>query len=68
MRKLDKTETSVTICDMTYVKEVTETDLYNCMCLCFQFDSICVFSKFVWTSSEHTKYVRFTASVLVLYT
>ena len=32
---------------MTYVREVTETDFYNCMCLYFQFDSICVFSKFV---------------------
>ena len=29
MRKLDKTETSVTISDMTYVREVTETDFYN---------------------------------------
>ena len=47
MRKLDKTETLVTIDDMTYVREVTETDFYNCMCLYFQLDSTCVFSEFV---------------------
>ena len=45
-----KTETFVTIGDMTYVREVTETDFYNCMCLNFQFDPICVFSDFVLTS------------------
>ena len=42
MRKLDITETSVKIGDMTDVREVTETDFYNCMCLYFQSDSICV--------------------------
>ena len=47
MRKLDKTGTLVTIGDMTYVREVIETDFYNFMCLYFQFDSICVFSEFV---------------------
>ena len=47
MLKLDKTGTLVTIGDMTYVREVIETDFYNCMCLYFQFDSICVFSEFV---------------------
>ena len=47
MRTYDKTETLVTIGDMTYVREVTETDFYDCMCLCFQFNSICVFSEFV---------------------
>ena len=47
MRKLDKTETLVTMGDMTYVREVTKTDFCNCMCLYFQFDSICVFSEFV---------------------
>ena len=45
MRKSDKTETSVTIGDMTCVREVTETDFYSCMCLYFQFGSICVFSE-----------------------
>ena len=30
---------------MTYVREVTEIDFYNCMCLYFRFDSICVFSE-----------------------
>ena len=50
IRKLDKTETFVTMGDMTYVREVTETDFYNCMCLHFQFDPICGFSEFVWTS------------------
>ena len=44
MCKLDKTETLATIGDMTYVREVTETDFHSCMCLYFQFDSICVFS------------------------
>ena len=37
---------------MTYVREVTETDFYDCMYLYFQFDSICVFSDFVWTSKS----------------
>ena len=46
MCKLDKIETLVTVGDMTYVGEVTETDFYNCMCFYFQFDSICVFSEF----------------------
>ena len=31
MRKLDKTETYVLIGDMTYLREVTETDFYNCV-------------------------------------
>ena len=35
---------------MTYVREVTETDLYNCICLYFQFDPICVFSEFALTT------------------
>ena len=43
MHKLDKTETSVTIGDMTYVREVIKHNLYNCMCLYFQFDSIWYF-------------------------
>ena len=47
MRKLDKTETLVTIGDMTNAREVTEIDFYNYMCLYFQFDLIRVFSEFV---------------------
>ena len=47
MSKLDKTETPVTIGDMTYVGEVTETDFYNFMYLYFQFDSICICCEFV---------------------
>ena len=35
MRKLDKTETLVTIGDVTSVREVAETDFYNCMCFTF---------------------------------
>ena len=53
MRKLNKTETLVTIGDMTYVREVTKL---TCIVVCvyvsiypvdIQFDSICVFSEFV---------------------
>ena len=47
MRKLDKTETLVTIGDMTCVREVTKL---TCLVVCviyIQFDSICVFSEFV---------------------
>ena len=47
MRKLDKTDTLVTIGDMIYVREVSKTDFYNCMCFYLQFDWICVFSEFV---------------------
>ena len=54
MRKLNKTETLVTIGDMTYVREVTKLTciLSSCMCLYIQFDSICVFSEFVSTSKS----------------
>ena len=48
MHLLDKTETLVTIGDIAYVREATETDFYNCMCLYTWFDSICVFSEFAW--------------------
>ena len=47
MRKLDKTETLVTIVDMPYVREVPKL---TCMVVCIyisSFDSICVFSEFV---------------------
>ena len=46
MSELDEIETFVTIDDMTYIREVTETD-YKCMSLYFQFYSICVFSELV---------------------
>ena len=45
MRKLDETDTLVTIGAMTYVREVTGADF--CNCLYFQFDSICIISEFV---------------------
>ena len=50
MRKLDKSETLVTIGDVTYVREVTEIDFCNCMCLYFQyflssFELVSLFSK-----------------------
>ena len=38
---------------MRYVREVTEIDFYNCMCLYFQFDSICVFSEFFYFGVVH---------------
>ena len=41
---IDKTETLVTIGDMTYVREVTKL---TCIVVYIQFDSICVFSEFV---------------------
>ena len=53
MCKLDKTMNLVTISDMTYVREVTETDLYNCMCLYFQFDPVWAFSELVWTNKYY---------------
>ena len=48
MRKLDKAKTSVFAlsnfrisgCDMSYVREVTETDFYSYVRLYFRFDSI----------------------------
>ena len=45
--KSDKTETLATVGDMACVREVAETDFYNCLCLYFQFDSFCVLSEFV---------------------
>ena len=46
MGKLDKTETLVTICDVTYVREITKL-ICVVVCVYIQFDSICVFSEFV---------------------
>ena len=43
IRELDETETLVTIGDMTYLREVTENDFCNCMCLYFLFDSTAYF-------------------------
>ena len=58
MRKLDEIVTLVTTGDMTYVREVTEADFYNCICLSFQFDSICVFSVFVLTSKSFIEAIQ----------
>ena len=40
---------------LSYVREVTETDLFNCMCLYFQFDSICVLSDLLELVSLSSK-------------
>ena len=47
MRKLDKTETLITIGDMTYVREITKLTFIVVCVYIIQFDSICVFSEFV---------------------
>ena len=53
---------------MAYVREVTETDLYNCMCLFFQFDSICVVSELFYLVSLLSKQFRaFKAGILLLH-
>ena len=44
MRKLDKTDTLVTIGDMTYVKEVTKL---ACIVVCVYISSLTQFSDFV---------------------
>ena len=53
---------------MTYVREVTETDFYNCMCLYFQFDLICVFSELLELVSRLSKqFHAFKAYILLLH-
>ena len=52
---------------MTYVREVTETDFYNCMCLYFQFDSICIYSEFLITNMSFKQYNSFKAYILLLH-
>ena len=47
MRKLDETETLVTIGDMTYVRKVTKLTCIVVCVLYIQFDSTCIFSEFV---------------------
>ena len=44
MRKLDKTETLVTICDMTYVREVTKL---TCIIVCVYLSSLTRFACFL---------------------
>ena len=44
MRKIDKTETLVTIGDMIYVREVTETEFYDC---CVYIASLIQFAYFL---------------------
>ena len=44
MRKLDKTETLVTICDMTYVREVTKL---TCIVVCVYISSLTQFAYFL---------------------
>ena len=44
MRKLDKTETLVTIGDMTYVREVTKL---NCIVVCVYISSLTQFAYFL---------------------
>ena len=53
---------------MTYVREVTETDLYNSMCLYFQFDSIWLFSEmFELVSLLSKQFHAFKAYILLLH-
>ena len=67
-RKLDKTETLVTIGDMTNVSEETETDFYNSMSLYFQFDSVCIFSGlFELVSLLSKRFHAFKAYILLLH-
>ena len=44
MRKLDKTETVVTIGDMTYVREVTQ---FTCIVVCVYISSLTQFAYFL---------------------
>ena len=63
-RKLDKTETFV---NMTFVRGVTETDFYICVCLYFQFDPICVFlSLFELVNLLSKQFNAFKAYILLL--
>ena len=44
MRKLDKTETLITIGDMTYIREVTKL---TCIVVCVYFSSLTQFAYFL---------------------
>ena len=59
-------QTLFTIGDMTYVREVTKL---NCMCLYFQFDSICVYylSLFELVSFLSKQINAFKAQILLLH-
>ena len=52
---------------MTYVREITETNFYNCMCLYFQFDSICVFSEYELEKLLFKQFNAFKAYILLLH-
>ena len=52
---------------MTYVREVSVTDFYNCMWLYFQFDSFCVFSEFKPVSLISKYSNAFKAHILLLH-
>ena len=65
IRKLEKTETFVTMGDMTYVREVTETDFYNCMCLYFQAYFLSLFELVNLLSRQ---FYAFNAYILLLRT
>ena len=68
MLKLDKTESLVTIGDMAYVREVNETDFCNCMCVNFQFDTLCVFlSLFQLEKLLCKEFNAFKAYILLLH-
>ena len=68
MRKLDKTETLVTIGGMTDLREVSETNFYHCMCLLLQFNPICVcFSLFELVSLLSKQFNAFDAYILLLH-
>ena len=53
--------------DLTYVKEVTETDFFNCMCLYFQFKPTAHFlSLFELVSLLSKQFNAFKAYILML--
>ena len=61
-------QTLGTIDDMTYAREVPETDLYNCVCLYFQFDSIRIFLGWFELVSLISKYFIYFAATYVFLT
>ena len=53
---------------MTYVRQVTETDFYNGMCLYFQFGSICILlSLFELVILLSTPFNAFKVYILLLH-
>ena len=69
MHKLDKTETLVTIGDVTYVREVTESDFYNFMF--FYISSLIQFAYFLClfelVSILYKQFSAFKAYILLLH-